>query len=60
MWSGDLHLTYTDMEPYAMAYLNGGKILAVNSAIANLANRHLLKIDSKEKKLQTTKPAMAG
>src|SRR6185503_18657822 len=39
------------LEGYELAYLNGGKVLAVNTAIANLANRRLMKVEGKEKRL---------
>lgn len=40
-----------DLGGYEVAYLNGGKILTVNTALANLVNRKLLKVDGKGKRL---------
>lgn len=36
---------------YDLAYLNGGKILAVNTALANLIHQRVLRIDAGQKKL---------
>ena len=40
-----------ELTAYELAYLNGGKILTVNTAIANLIRQKILIINAKEKKL---------
>ncbi|MDB6025570.1 MAG: hypothetical protein JWM68_1793 [Verrucomicrobiales bacterium] len=42
---------YSTMDPYSMAFLNGGRILAVNSAIANLIERKVIRADASDRKL---------
>lgn len=41
----------SQLTAYDLAYLNGGKILAVNSAIANLIREKVLRIDAADKRL---------
>lgn len=43
-----------ELDPYAMAYLNGGRVLAVNAAIANLVNQNLLSVDPAHGQLTST------
>jgi uncharacterized protein (TIGR04222 family) len=39
-----------ELSPYEVAYLNGGKILTVNTAIANLIRQNILRLDGGRKK----------
>jgi len=42
-----------ELDGYDTAYLNGGRVLAVNTAIANLVNQKALRVDPKEKQIDT-------
>lgn len=50
---------FSNMDPYSMAFLNGGKVLAVNSAITSLIDRKLLRADATDRRLFSTGP-LAG
>jgi uncharacterized protein (TIGR04222 family) len=47
-----------DLDGYSIAYLNGGRILTVNTAIANLVNQAGMRVDSKSRRATSlvTKP----
>jgi len=45
-----------DLDVYATAYLNGGKVLAVNTAIANLARQGALRVDANAKRITSLVP----
>ncbi len=42
------------LDGYATAYLNGGPILAVNTAVANLINQKVLRVDPKSRQVLRT------
>ena len=42
---------FSNMDPYSIAFLNKGKVLAVNSAITSLVERKLLKADASRKEV---------
>lgn len=45
-----------DLDGYSTAFLNGGKVLAVNTAIANLVNQKAMRVDAKSKRLKSIAP----
>ena len=47
---------FSNMDPYSMAFLNEGKVLAVNSAIVSLIDCKLLRADSSERRLSQVAP----
>src|SRR5581483_1919683 len=49
-------LSVPDLNGYATAFLNGGKVLAVNTAIASLLNQKILHFDAKERRLTSLVP----
>ncbi len=49
--TADGDLPVLNLSAYELAYLNGGKILTVNTAIANLVRQRILFLDAKEKRL---------
>src|SRR5882724_996624 len=44
-----------ELDGYSAAYLNGGKVLTVNTAIANLINQKALHVDAKTRRLSALK-----
>jgi uncharacterized protein (TIGR04222 family) len=44
-----------EVKAYSAAYLNGGKVLTVNTAIANLINQKALHVDAKSRRLTALK-----
>jgi uncharacterized protein (TIGR04222 family) len=47
-----------ELDAYAIACLNGGRILAANTAIANLIRQNLLRLDAKAKRLYSLIPKL--
>lgn len=45
-----------DLDGYATAFLNGGKVLTVNTAIANLVNQKAMRVDAKSGRLTSLVP----
>jgi uncharacterized protein (TIGR04222 family) len=46
----------SELDGYATAFLNGGKVLTVNTAIANLINQKAMRVDAKSGRLTSLVP----
>jgi uncharacterized protein (TIGR04222 family) len=49
-------LKVPELDGYTTAYLNGGKVLTVNTAIANLVRQNALRVDARNKRLTSLVP----
>jgi len=49
-------LNVPELDGYTTAYLNGGKVLAVNTAIANLTRQKTMRIDAKDRNITSLVP----
>lgn len=45
-----------ELDGYALAYLNGGEMLTVNTAIANLVNQNSIRVDKNKGRLTSVSP----